>query len=345
VAKIEKFINGGLFYRYKMTNKLKRRVIKYKVKNSGEGKEHPLTFPIFALTGALFLTTAVIYVNKLMNHDPELVVLQEKDHYPIPRSLKENKRFSEIEDQHLKTASNLVSIVCGYGGRGTGVLINPYQIVTAYHVMDNCKNYELRDPVTGDTTKMIADILLSDTKADLTVINLKHSMLEAYSLAFAEGEIKPGRKVALVALDYSVNPVGIYYERGEITEVGTKDNIQKFRTNVPVIHGTSGGIWVDEETNEVIGFNTELYLGSFNYAYNGPTVDRIKVVKRDRELTSAEKKIKQERDKKDLEKVMVTYDNYQAEQKQSTLKEEEDEAIKIRIIYEAMKETVERKIK
>ena len=227
---------------------------------------------------------------------PQIVVIQEKDYYPIPKSLKENERFSEIEDQHLKTASNLVSIVCDNNKSGTGVLINPYQVVTANHVMDNCKNPKLSHSLEIDEFVFIP-------QADFAVINLNRFYPAAYSLTFAEDEIKPGRKAALVALDYSVNPPGIFYETGEVVEVNLIKGVRTLRTNIPCIHGTSGGIYVDKITSEVIGFHTDYYVsvGSIN-SYNGPTVDIVKVVKRERKLKQEEEDIKWHRE--DLERLV-----------------------------------------
>ncbi len=208
-----------------------------------------------------------------------LTVFEETDLIP----LSQDTSLENILPQHKAAAENLV-LLSSTIGSGTGFFINPYQILTADHCVKNARALFIETNKTSGQQKNIIDTIQEDKESDLAVMDLKESVQDVHALSFYKDSITKGLSIVLVSYDISEYDVKIRYESGVITDVCEENGIKRYRDNLPVIHGNSGGAVLDYKTGALIGVRT-LYHTS---PWSGPTIQNLHIVDRTRELTDEE---------------------------------------------------------
>ncbi len=215
-------------------------------------------------------------------HKP--VIYQESDVMPITII---DEALNTVKPEYKKVVLNLTRLYSSSEKeqlRGTALLVNPTQMLTAYHVTNSPNlEYVIRNSSGKDQniSSWIRNIDADDT-ADIAVVNLNVAVADRPSLQFYDKPISTGLPIALI----TYNNDRFVIREGEITKVYTVKGKEKFETNIAVIGGNSGGAYVDQSEGKIVGVITN---GSPQLSL-GPSIRTLDVEKKQRVLTVDEQK-------------------------------------------------------
>jgi len=157
--------------------------------------------------------------------------------------------------EHLAVARNLVRILSPDGREGTGVFVNPYQILTAEHVVNSpTQKYNIVSSLYEE--RCLEDEIESietDSAADIALINLRNPMREYEGVNLYSGQTYEGMKIFVLSTD---DKGSIRYREGVITNVRIENGKERIETNIPIIFGNSGGVFLTEE-GDIVGTITD----------------------------------------------------------------------------------------
>ena len=237
------------------------------------------------------------------------VVFEENDVMPM---MFFSAEIQMIKPQYQKVAVNLVRLYSmneNEEWRGTALLVNPTQILSAAHVpvsptLEYVISNESHNRV--DIRGWIRNIDL-DSGADIAVINLQMRVEERPSLQFYDKPIQESLPIALITYDNNTRVI----REGEITRVFMEEGQEKFETNIAAILGNSGGVYVDQKEGKIVGVITHS-IGKFSGSL-GPSIHTLDVQKRERVLSRDEQqRIKEYTDAQEFlkRKENVGYDDF-----------------------------------
>lgn len=214
------------------------------------------------------------------------VIFQENEVMPIAFL---DTDLANIKSQYQRVALNLTRLYSTEQrgvSRGTALLVNPMQILTAAHVTTSSTLEYVISNENGElkTIKGWIRNIDSDTTADIAVINLQIQVAERPSLQFYDQPIYKGLPVALITYNENIRII----REGEITRIYTEKGREKFETNIAAIPGNSGGAYVDQAEGKIIGVVTDA-INKFQGSL-GPSVHTLDVQRRERVLTADERK-------------------------------------------------------
>ncbi|WP_370943870.1 S1C family serine protease [Amycolatopsis sp. cg5] len=203
-----------------------------------------------------------------------------------------------------------VNVKTAQGGQGigSGVILSPDgKILTNAHVVNGATSVQI---VTSDGKKYQADVVGSDTKADIAVVQARGaSGLTAASIGDS-GKLAVGQQVVAIgspgglqntvtsgiisALNRQLSDIGKKQQQSPYDQTANGDSdspsYTAIQTDASINQGNSGGALVDAGGN-VIGINSALYnpsgsAGSIGIGFSIPINDAMKIVD---QITAANK--------------------------------------------------------
>ncbi|MBI2662643.1 trypsin-like peptidase domain-containing protein [Candidatus Woesearchaeota archaeon] len=249
----------------------------------------------------------IIRDKEIQEEDHKPVIFQENEAMPIAFRYTD---LSKVKPQYQKAVLNLTRLYSvSENGllRGTAVLINPTQVLTAYHVINSMTlEYIIQNEDGGlvgirDWVQNIE----SDDVADIALINLNVKVMAHPSLQFYDKPIIERLPIALI----TYNEERVTIQEGEITYLYTENGRNKFVTNIAIIPGNSGGVYVDQREGKIVGVITH---GSELFSF-GPSIHTLSIKTRERVLTiDEEKRIEVYEQGKELEKrkALLSYEDF-----------------------------------
>ncbi len=174
--------------------------------------------------------------------------------------------------------SQVVVVVCGSTGYGTGWFVNSEYVVTAYHVVAGCGNITLvRDPWLSP-----ASIAAYDAEHDIAVLKTANPPEWAKGLPLSY-KVSIGDPIYVVGY-----PVQLYAEAGNNVRLmsrnprvasGTVSWLHPerpiFQFDIPTDAGNSGGPVVSKESGGVVGLVVYARPGIVSEGYFGLRMDYV----------------------------------------------------------------------
>ena len=167
-------------------------------------------------------------------------------------------------------------------GVGSGFFIGPGQVISNWHVVDECHRAEVKTADHG--IYAVNGILASDKEADLVLLDVEVSPNEITILRLAANLPDEGEKIVIVG-----NPLGLdgTVSDGIVSSIRDVPGLGRLlQVTAPISHGSSGGPVVNM-FGEVVGVARGMLKGGQNLNFAVPG-DQIASLKRGQLITFVE---------------------------------------------------------
>jgi len=170
-----------------------------------------------------------------------------------------------------QAAQSVVQIVASYvnetfASSGSGSIIDPYHILTNFHVINNSGNISSEIEVwlaNPDLTKPPVQyvkgyVQVYDENADLAIIKTQTRIPRNHLEITGESYPKAGGQITIIGFP-SLGSNTITFTQGIISGFMSVNGVDLIKTDCEVNRGNSGGIAVDEN-NQIIGVPTAVNI-------------------------------------------------------------------------------------
>ncbi|WPN63500.1 reverse transcriptase domain-containing protein [Pseudomonas sp. P9_35] len=169
---------------------------------------------------------------------------------------KANPEFRKTPEEILGNSIFVVENLSDYS-QGTAFLLDGVGIVTNQHVVSGVSKtmapHMLTFTRSEDKTKITAELILSDVKADLAIFHPGSQLQKIPRLRKAEKEvIRPMEPILSIGFPKHRDGAAHYITRGSTTQLRRHVDLDLWLVDVPLIEGNSGGP-IFNDSMEVIG--------------------------------------------------------------------------------------------